>query len=47
MKNFIIGVLVGMTVAGTAWAYSVGVTLQDETGNATGITSNPLYIEAI
>lgn len=47
MKNFVIGFIVGITITGTAWAYSVGVILQDENGNAQGVTANPLYIEAI
>ena len=48
MKNFVIGVLVGLILGGgIAWAYSVGVTLQDSTGNVTGTSSNPIYIQGV
>lgn len=49
MKNFIIGLILGILIGGSSivWAYSVGVILQDENGNAVGTTSNPLHVEAI
>ena len=47
MRNFIIGLIVGLIIGGgVCWA-AMRVSLQDGTGNEVGTTSNPLYIEAI
>lgn len=47
MRNFIMGLIVGILLGGgVAWA-AMRVSLQDGTGNEVGTTSNPLYIEVV
>lgn len=43
MKNIIIGIIIGMTLIGVAWAYQM-VTLVDAGGKEWGSTSNPIVI---
>ena len=45
MKNFITGVIVGLTISGVAWAASGYMKLQSADGNAI-TASNPLQVVA-
>jgi len=45
MKNFIIGIFVGILLTGTAWAYSRQVKIQSADGTAIS-ASNPLQVVA-
>ena len=47
MRNFIIGLLVGMAFVGVAWA-AQGITLVSGVGGAElGTASNPLYVQGV
>ena len=43
MRNFILGLLIGMAIVGTAWAANAIVLVSGD-GTAVGTASNPLYI---
>ena len=46
MRNFIIGLFVGMAFVGVAWA-AQGITLVNGGGTEVGTASNPIYATAV
>lgn len=47
MRNFVIGLIIGMVLGGVAYAATIKFILIDTSGDPVGTSGNPIYITGV